>query len=132
MDKKGDKISVLSIHIDSEWKEKLIDIAQQKNISLEKLIASIIGNYLGESLEHEKLEKLTQDYEKLNQRLSVLEAKNLELEKIEAKFHILEKLVENLQYQINPRHIDKGNITHSLDDEDIYDEPDEILTDFLD
>lgn len=132
METKVDKISVLSIHIDFKWKEKLIDIAQKKNISLEKLIANIIGNYLGESLEHEKLEKLTQDYEKLNQRLTVLEGKNLELEKIEARFRLLEKLVGNLQYQINPRHIEKGNITHSFDDEDIYDEPDEILTDFLD
>ncbi|GAB4315668.1 MAG: hypothetical protein Kow0091_22840 [Geminocystis sp.] len=132
MNDNRDKILDLSIHIDYEWKEKLIDIAQKENVSLENLIASIIGDYLGESLDHEKLEKLTQDYEKLNQRLTVLEAKNLELEKIEARFNLLEKLVENLQYQINPRHIEKRNITHSLDDEDIYDEPDEILTDFLD
>ena len=136
MDKKIGRKANINIKIDYSSKEQLLNIAKEKRLNLEDLLKTIIDNYLQENLDNQailnnqELEELKQSYQQLNQRLMVLEAKNLEVERIENHFSILEKLVESLQYQISPRHIQK-TVSHYVDD-DTDDEPDEILTSFLD
>lgn len=135
MDKKIGRKANINIKIDYLSKEKLINIAKEKRVNLEDLLINIIDNYLQEEnsnqevINNQESEEIKQNYQQLNQRLMVLEAKNLEADKIDNRISLLEKLVENLQYQISPRHINK---TANYDfDDDIDDEPDEILTDFL-
>lgn len=136
MDKKIGRKAHINLRIDYSSKEKLVKIAQEQKLNLEDLLITIIDKYLSENISNQEkisnqqLKDLQSSYEQLNQRLMVLEAKNLEVEKTDNRINILEKLVENIQYQISPRHIHK---TPSYDyDDDIDDEPDEILTDFLD
>jgi len=135
MDKKIGRKANINIKIDYLSKDKLINISKEKRLHLEDLLINIIDNYLQEEnsnqevINNQELEEIKQNYQQFNQRLMILEAKNLEADKIDNRISLLEKLVENLQYQISPHHINK---TANYDfDDDIDDEPDEILTDFL-
>lgn len=136
MDKKIGRKAHIHLTIDYLSKEKLLNIAQKQKLNLEDLLANIINNYLQEKssnqqvINNQELEEIKHGYQQLNQRLILLEAKVLEGEKIGDRISLLEKLVENLQAHISPRHIHKSTNYHFEDD--IDDEPDEILTDFLD
>ncbi len=98
------------------------------------MITEIIGVYLGYSQTELELKNLKQQQQQLDCRVKILEVKAMETAKLEERFRVLEKLVENVQKQIQP----KPNsmplyppIPQQEDDESV-DEPDEVLIDFLD
>lgn len=136
MNKKIGRKANINLKIDYLSKEKLLNIAQEQKINLEELLVAIIKKYLEEKindptyLNHQKLEKIKHNFQQLEQRLILLEKEKFELKTIDNRISILEKKVQNLQNLPSPHYITKFN-NYYVDD-DIDDEPDEILTEFLD
>lgn len=122
------------LHIPPCWLEKLTSIAENKHVTLPELITEIIGVYLGYSQTELELKNLKQQQQQLDCRVKILEVKAMETAKLEERFRVLEKLVENIQKQIQP----KPNFmplyppTPQQEDDESVDEPDEVLIDFLD
>lgn len=128
----------LNLKVSAESYEKLNDLATHNNISSSELALKIINDYLSsESINHiysqEKVEKSPIEYQKLSDRLTILESKQLELEQLENRLLIMEKLMDSIQKQVTVRDY-AGKLPDYLIDHShhIDDEPDEILSDFLD
>lgn len=120
----------LELQIPSQWKEELQKLADKNNQSLPEFTREIIGQYL--AIKHEKLQQkqIKGEIEALKNRVKTLEEKDYQIEKITNKYNILEKLIASLQTQIfTSKTINENSIIE--DDDDIEDEPDEILTDFF-
>ena len=129
----------LHLKLSDEFYEKLNNLATENNISTSELGIKIINNYLSSDLinnifsQEDKLEESTVEYKELSDRLAILESKQIEIEKLEDRFLIMEKLMDSIQRQVTVRDY-AGKIPDHLIDHshDIDDEPDEILSDFLD
>jgi hypothetical protein len=121
----------ITLDLPSPWLEKIEHLAQEKKQPLTDFITDIIGQYLGDNLHNNRLDRLEKQDQNLITRLTILESKNYDIENLKHRFEIMEKLVASLQTQVIPRPLDR--IQHSIMlHEEIEDEPDEILTDFLD
>lgn len=121
----------ITLDLPLEWKEKIENLALEKQQSLSELITNIIGEYLGYNLDDININRLQENYHELSQRLKVLEGKDYQIERLQNRLNIMEKLVASLQSQVISRPLDR--LSHGMImDEEIDDEPDEILTDFLD
>ncbi|MBF2058431.1 MAG: hypothetical protein IGQ45_14760 [Cyanobacterium sp. T60_A2020_053] len=125
------QVANLSLNLPDEWLEKLDKIALQKEQNIEELVTDIIGQYLTIDIEPLKIEEILQKNKAVEGRLKVLENKVLEnkdqqIEKIVNRLSILEKLVASLQINRS-----LAPVQFSQDYDEIEDEPDEILTDFL-
>jgi hypothetical protein len=128
----------LNLKVSAESYEKLNGLATQNNISSSELALKIINDYLSsDSINNifppEKVEKSTVEYQQLSDRLAILESKELELEQLKNRLLIMEKLMDTIQKQITVRDY-AGKLPDYLIDHShhIDDEPDEILSDFLD
>ena len=129
----------LNLKLSTEFYEKLNKLATENNISVSELAIKIIDNYLHSDLinnissSKEKVEISTVEYQKLSDRLTILERKHIELEKLEDRFLIMEKVMDSIQRQITVRDYAGKLPDHLIDHSPhIDDEPDEILSDFLD
>ncbi|WP_017294968.1 hypothetical protein [Geminocystis herdmanii] len=121
----------ITLNLPSPWLEKIESLAQDKKQPLTDLITDIIGQYLGDNLQNNRLDRLEKQDQDLITRLTILESKDYDIENLKHRFEIMEKLIASLQTQVIPRPLDR--IGHSImTHEEIEDEPDEILTDFLD
>jgi hypothetical protein len=121
----------ITLDLPSLWLEKIEQLAQEKQQPLTDFITDIIGQYLGDNLHNNRLDRLEKQDQDLITRLTILESKNYDIENLKHRFEIMEKLVASLQTQVISRPLDR--IQHSIMlHEEIEDEPDEILTDFLD
>jgi len=126
-----DKKINLSLNLPSDWYAQIESIAQEKELSLSELITNIIGQYLGNNLEDVRLDRLEKQYKDLNKRTAILENQDYQIAILQNRLEIMEKLIASLQTQVISRPVDR--LSHSLMlNEEIEDEPDEILTDFLD
>lgn len=121
----------LTIKLPLEWQQKLNDLALEKQLSLEDLITEVIGEYLGYNLNHIKVDRLVQKYQDIDNRLGILETKDYQINSLENRLNILEKLVASLQSQVISHPTINTFDNNMIIDDEIYDEPDEILTDFL-
>lgn len=121
----------ITLDLPIKWKAKIDNLAQEKNQSLSNLITDIIGQYLGDNLDDINVNRLQENYQDLSKRLKVLEAKDYQIERLQNRLDIMEKLIASLQTQVISRSLDSLSYSVSIDEE-IEDEPDEILTDFLD
>ncbi|MGI0480584.1 hypothetical protein ACN4EE_07315 [Geminocystis sp. CENA526] len=121
----------ITLDLPIEWLEKIEHLAQSKNLSLSQVITDIIGQYLGDNLYNSRLDRMEQQHQDLTKRLTVLETKDYDLDNLKYRFEIMEKLIASLQTQVISRPFDRIDRTIMIQEE-IEDEPDEILTDFLD
>lgn len=121
----------ITLDLPITWKAKIDNLAQEKNESLSNVITDIIGQYLGDNLDDINVNRLQENYQDLSKRLKVLEAKDYQIERLQNRLDIMEKLIASLQTQVISRSLDSLSYSVSIDEE-IEDEPDEILTDFLD
>ena len=131
----------INLNLPEEWHQQINTLATEKDKSITELLIQIIGNYLlanspeKSNLKSFGLDNLTEEFQELSDRLFVLENKDTDkqLEKLEARFVIMEKLMDAIQRQITVRDYAGKIPAHSMADaHDFDDEPDEILTDFLD
>lgn len=120
----------ITLDLPIKWKAKIDDLAREKNESLSNLITDIIGQYLGYNLDDINVNRLQENYQDLSQRLKVLEGKDYQIERLQNRLNIMEKLIASLQTQVISRSLDGLSYSVSIEEE-IEDEPDEILTDFL-
>lgn len=120
----------ITLDLPIKWKSKIDDLAREKNESLSNLITDIIGQYLGYNLDDINVNRLQENYQDLSQRLKVLEGKDYQIERLQNRLNIMEKLIASLQTQVISRSLDGLSYSVSIEEE-IEDEPDEILTDFL-
>jgi uncharacterized protein YydD (DUF2326 family) len=121
----------ITLDLPIKWKAKIDNLAQEKNESLSNLITDIIGQYLGDNLDDINVNRLQENYQDLSKRLKVLEAKDYQIERLQNRLDIMEKLIASLQTQVISRSLDSLSYSVSIEEE-IEDEPDEILTAFLD
>jgi uncharacterized protein YydD (DUF2326 family) len=121
----------ITLDLPIKWKAKIDNLAQEKNESLSNLITDIIGQYLGDNLDDINVNRLQENYQDLSKRLKVLEAKDYQIERLQNRLDIMEKLIASLQNQVISRSLDSLSYSVSIEEE-IEDEPDEILTAFLD
>ena len=129
----------LNLKLPEEWHKKLSTLAAEKDKSMTELMIQIINEYLGSNsleksdLQDINLDKIVQECQELSDRLTVLENRDNQLEKLEERFVIMEKLMDSIQRQITVRDYAGKIPAHSMaEPDDFEDEPDEILTDFLD
>jgi hypothetical protein len=120
----------LNLELPLEWLEKIETLAQQKRQTVAEIITDLIGQNLGLDLHTLKLNRLAKQNQQLEDRLKVLENQDYQLEKLNYRLEILEKLVAQLQTQKFSARSSLLNLPIN-DDDEIEDEPDEILTDFL-
>lgn len=120
------QVANLSLNLPDEWLDELAKISLQKEQNIEELVKDIIGQYLTIDVEPLKIEEMLQKNKAIEGRLKVLENKDQQIEKLVNRLSILEKLVASLQ--INKS---LAPVQFSQNYDDIEDEPDEILTDFL-
>ena len=120
----------LNIELPLEWLEKIQSLAQQQEQTLEETITDLIGQNLGLDTQTLKLNRLRKQNLELEQRLAVLESQDYQIEKLHNRLEIMEKLIAQLQTQRFSSRPTFLNLPAAVDD-DIEDEPDEVLTDFL-
>ncbi len=136
----------MSIHPDSvniaamvpqEWLVKLEQLSQKTGRSIEELIREALAQYLGiekkispsQTLVNVPLAMIQQDLTTLKQKVNHLEQLVPQVTTLEAKLFSLEKiLIPELSTLPNSQTFTQ---VVPLDDDEQYDEPDEILTDFL-
>lgn len=128
-EKNIDKFLNININLPSLWEDKIQNLALEKKQSLSELIIDIIGEYLDDNLTD--IDQLPHNYQQLHERITALEEKHYVIQRLQSRLDITEKLVASLQNNFTSRPFQ--SLTHSLIiDDDMEDEPDEILTDFLD
>lgn len=123
------KISI-TLELPLEWANKLDELCLKNKQELAEVISEFIGKNLDLDLKDFQVTKLTQKYQDLEQRLVTLESKDYDIHKLCHRLEIMEKLVAQLQIQRFSSPPAMINMPLTKDD-DIEDEPDEILTDFL-
>ncbi len=129
----------LSINLPQEWHEKLNTLATEKKQSINELMIEAIAKIVNsdslapsDSLVNNS-EIFTKEYQELKNRLVFLETQNKELEDLKERFTIMEKLMDSIQRQVIVRDYAGKLPPHLIaESHDFEDEPDEILTDFLD
>ncbi|MEB3887209.1 ribbon-helix-helix protein, CopG family [Lyngbya sp. CCY1209] len=122
----------VNIAIPQEWVNQLQERSRQTGRPISELLREAVGQYLAidiltSSPSPVELELLKREVSDLRRKLFVLEKTAVSLELLESRVATLE------------RRVGWGTVTPGLsnppvvddDDEEIYDEPDEILTDFL-
>lgn len=136
----------MSIHPDSvniaamvpqEWLVKLEQLSQETGRSIEELIREALAQYLGiekkvspsQTLVNVPLATVQQELTTLRKKVNHLEQLFPQVAKIETKLFSLEKI---LIPELSTLPISKTfTQVVPLDDDEQYDEPDEVLTDFL-
>lgn len=120
----------INLEIPKEWNNELTKLQAKNNQSLEELILEILAQHLNINYDSFKVQKLAENLEELKKRIIYLEEQNYQFNKISNKMEILEKLMASLQTQNFKS--SSSNINYIMEEDDeIEDEPDEILTDFL-
>ena len=133
---------ILTLNLPPSWIEKLNQIAKEKEQNIEKLVIELLGQTLAS---YEQKQELSVDQGKqkdsvkkentdIDDRLKQLEAQQEKIADLEERIVMLEKLMDSLQRQVTIRDHAGSLPAHLIDhsDDDVEDEPDEILTDFLD
>ncbi len=120
----------LNLELPLEWLEKIESLAQKEGQTLEETMTDLIGQNLGLDIQALKLNRLRKQNLELEQRLAVLESQDYQIEKLNHRLEIMEKLIAQLQTQRFSSRPTLLNLP-AVDDDDIEDEPDEVLTDFL-
>ena len=123
----------LNLKIPQQWFGRLTKSAQENNQSVEDLILAVLAEYFNFDERGFQVQQLRQELEQLRQRVIQLEGQDYQFEQIINRLNILEKLMASLQTQwIKLRPSTSLPLVEEYDDDDdIYDEPDEVLTDFL-
>ena len=120
----------LNVKIPQQWLGRLTKLAQENNQSVEALILAVLAEYLNFDEAGFPVQELPQELQQLRQRVIQLERQNYQFDKLTNRLNILEKLIASLQTQlIEPK--PSTSLPSSEEYDDIYDEPDEVLTDFL-
>jgi hypothetical protein len=121
----------LELEFPLAWIEKIELLAQANEQSISEIIVDLVGNNLGLNVENLKINRLFNNYQNLEKRLGLLETKDYQIERLNHRLEIMEKLMAQLQ----TKRFSSPSSLLSLPVEDyedeIEDEPDEILTDFL-
>ena len=140
------KSLILNLNLPENWLTKLNKIAEDKGQNLEQLVIELLGKTLAEHDDDQPkpLQKAVEKketpavvdnskIEDIDDRLKQLETKQAVIDKLEERVVLLEKLMDSVQRQVIVRDYAGKLPAHLIDDSDhIDDEPDEILTDFLD
>lgn len=123
--------------VPQEWLVKLEQLSQETGRSIEELIREALAQYLGiekkispsQTLTNVPLATVQQELTTLKQKVNHLEQLFPQVAKLEAKLFSLEKiLIPELSTLPNSQTFTQ---VVPIDDDQQYDEPDEILTDFL-
>lgn len=120
----------LNLELPLEWLEKIESLAHKEEQTVAEIITDLIGQNLGLDLQPLKFNRLKKQNQELEERLGLLENQDYQIEKLNHRLEILEKLVAQLQTQRFSPRPSLVNLPVS-DDDEIEDEPDEVLTDFL-
>ena len=119
---------ILQCQIEQTWQNKIAKIAADRNTSPEDIATEAIALYLGEltTHSHDRLLALEEEVAVLKQMLS----------QFNTTITLLQQQQLNTNLKENPPSISPLSMPQPLlenaSDEDIEDEPDEILYDFLD
>lgn len=131
----SDQTNTKKLNLDLEfplaWIEKIELLAQANEQSISEIIVDLVGNNLGLNVENLKINRLFNNYQNLEKRLGLLETKDYQIERLNHRLEIMEKLMAQLQTErfSSPSSLLSLPVEHYEDE--IEDEPDEILTDFL-
>lgn len=126
----SESLKELSAMVPQSWIAQFESLSQQKGRSVEELVREAIAQYLGipeatptHSIELEAVQK---KLEALSQKLSTLEVACDRISRLETRLNALERLSQ-------PSLMSNLSTVQKIEDEADYeyDEPDEILSDFL-
>lgn len=121
-----------NLKIPQQWLGRLTKSAQENNHSVEDLILTVLAEYFNFNERDFQIQQLHQELQQLRQRVIQLEEQDYQFAQLTKRLNILEKLIASLQTQwIKLRPSTSLSLVEEYDDDDIYDEPDEVLTDFL-
>ena len=121
----------INLKLPPEWLENLQELASKNNQSTHELILEILANYLNIDYSNFEGKQIRAEIEELKARFKQLEQKDYQFTRLNERLNILEELIISLQSQVISPKASPDLSTLDDDDEEIYDEPDEILTDFL-
>jgi hypothetical protein len=121
----------IALKLPPEWAENLRELATKNNQSVQELILEILAKYLEVDYHSFQGRQIREEIKKLSEKISQLERQDYQFKKVTDRLYMLEKLIVSLQTQVNNSKPSK-DLDLRDDEEDIDDEPDEILTDFLD
>jgi predicted transcriptional regulator len=133
-DRQKIKKITLSTKVPRSWGNKLEELAEQTGRSPTDLLREALAQYLGvedeKTAEMDRLRAIETELAGLNQKVTELEPYKTQMTVILTKLAIIERAIASNQYP--------GNITQTfavemqaIADDDLDDEPDEILIDFL-
>jgi predicted transcriptional regulator len=133
-DRQKIKKITLSTKVPRSWGNKLEELAEQTGRSPTDLLREALAQYLGvedqKSADIDRLGAIEAELAALNQKVAELEPYKTQMVAILTRLVVVERAVANNQHP--------GNITQTFSvemqaiaDDDIDDEPDEILIDFL-
>lgn len=120
----------INIKVPEKWEKKLEKLAKKNQQSLDELILKILADYLNFDYSDFQVKKLQEELNNLTKRVKELEKQDYEFKQQTNKLEILEKLVDSLQISIRQS---KSIKTISINEEmeEMEDEADEVLTEFL-
>lgn len=120
--------TTIELKLPKKWAKKIIELADKNNQLVDELILEILAKYL--DIDYGKFEgkQIRKEIDILNTKIDQLQERDYQFQKVTTKLNMLEKLIASLQSQVmHSQPLNKTPIIH----DDIEDEPDEILTDFL-
>lgn len=122
----------INLNLPSEWLENVQELALQNNQSVSELILEVLAKYLQIDYDDFQRKQIRKEIAELRAKFSQIEQTNEQFVKLNQRLNTLEKLIISLQSQVNYSQSNNNLvIIDEQEDEEIYDEPDEILTDFL-
>jgi uncharacterized coiled-coil DUF342 family protein len=125
--------SYLGASVPSQWLRKYEDLAQKTGKSLEELVREALSQYLDLNTSVETPDQLNQEIEDLKKRVTELESSQGYINQLRVSIQVLEHKINQLSSsKTEIPHQSLPNKQPSLDDDtDEYDEPDEVLWDFM-
>ncbi|MGC9526471.1 MAG: ribbon-helix-helix domain-containing protein [Limnospira sp.] len=122
----------VNIAIPQEWAHRLQERSRQTGCPISELLREAVGQYLATDIPTSSPSPV--ELELLKREVSELRRQLFVLEKTVPAFKLLESRVAMLERRVGWGRVTPGSSTAPAvddDDEEIDDEPDEILTDFL-
>jgi len=124
--------TTVNIAIPQEWVNQLRERSRKTGSPISELLRSAVGQYLAIDIPTSSPSPV--EFELLKREVSDLRRQLFVLEKTAAALELLESRVAALERRVGWGTVTPGASNPPVvddDDEEIYDEPDEILTDFL-
>lgn len=120
---------VLGAMIPQEWLDKLSDLSKSTGRSLNDLVREAIAQYIGIDETKYNLLELNKQLTILQEKIAFLESDRGQIQKLGLRLQILEHQLAKIPNQAI--YTEKLSRDNNLIDDNVDDEPDEIIFDFL-